>query len=232
MTTHFTSGVTNVPTTASMGRAKMLDPSRYHVFFDDFDNFTAADWIITRVGTTPTEVVQNEDGGVLKLTISAADDDSDFLQYSGNTSSTTVETFKWEASKDMFFKVRLKVSDATQSDLVAGLQITDTTPLDVTDGFFFIKSDGSTSITFRSEKNDTADTVTVGTCTTSYMILAFYYDATDRKFHVYFNDVEVGTCGTTNACDDEELTVSFGVQNGEAVAKNLSVDYILAGKER
>jgi hypothetical protein len=30
----------------------------------------------------------------------------------------------------------------------------------------------------------------------------------------------------TNLPDDEELTVSFGIQNGAAAAKTLSVDYI------
>jgi hypothetical protein len=31
---------------------------------------------------------------------------------------------------------------------------------------------------------------------------------------------------------DTELTVSFGIQNGEAVAKTMTVDYIFAAKER
>lgn len=30
----------------------------------------------------------------------------------------------------------------------------------------------------------------------------------------------------TNLPDDEELTVSFGIQNGEAAAKTLAIDYI------
>jgi hypothetical protein len=37
---------------------------------------------------------------------------------------------------------------------------------------------------------------------------------------------------STNAPDDEELTVSFGIQNGAAAAKTLTVDYIGASKER
>ena len=32
--------------------------------------------------------------------------------------------------------------------------------------------------------------------------------------------------------DDEVLTPSFGIQNGEAAAKTMSIDYILAAKER
>lgn len=40
------------------------------------------------------------------------------------------------------------------------------------------------------------------------------------------------TLATTNLPDDEELTVSFGIQNGAAAAKTMSVDYIMAVKER
>jgi hypothetical protein len=36
----------------------------------------------------------------------------------------------------------------------------------------------------------------------------------------------------TNAPDDEELAVSFAIQNGEAAAKVMTLDYISAGKER
>ena len=31
---------------------------------------------------------------------------------------------------------------------------------------------------------------------------------------------------------DTELTISFGVQNGEAVAKTMTIDYIFAARER
>ena len=64
------------------------------------------------------------------------------------------------------------------------------------------------------------------------MTLAFYYDPKDRKFHVYKDNVEVGSGVNTNAPDDEELAVSFALQNGEAVAKVMTLDYISAGKER
>jgi hypothetical protein len=42
----------------------------------------------------------------------------------------------------------------------------------------------------------------------------------------------LGKLATTNLCDDEELTISFGIQNGEAVAKTMSIDYIFVSKER
>ena len=35
-----------------------------------------------------------------------------------------------------------------------------------------------------------------------------------------------------NLPDDEELTISFGIQNGAAAAKTMTVDYVFASKER
>ena len=63
----------------------------------------------------------------------------------------------------MFFKARLKTSDADSSDFVMGLGITDTTPLDVTDGFFFLKSDGAATMDFLIEKDNSQSTIALST---------------------------------------------------------------------
>ena len=52
-------------------------------------------------------------------------------------------------------------------------------------------------------------------------------------FEIFINDVQVATQTTlTNATDDEDLTISFGIQNGAAAAKTMTIDYILAAVER
>jgi len=215
MTTHFTSGVTNVVANGDGGRLKQPDPIKYHVYHEDFDKYTASDWVITTTeagGGDATEALADGDGG----------------------SGGVIESFKYEAAKGLYFKTRFKVSDATQSDFAVGLVITDTTIIDgVTDGIFFRKADGSTSMELVIEKDSTETTVSCGTAADdTFMTLAFYYDPKDRKFHVYKDNVEVGTGVNTNAPDDEELAVSFAIQNGEAVAKVMTLDYLSAGKER
>lgn len=235
-TTNFIDGVTNAAGSTTLGSYIALDPTETHTWFDDFDQYVAADWTITETGTG-TRAVGNVDNGILVITNGASDDNNNFLQWSGNTNAATVETWKWASNKAMWFKARMKVSDATQSDLVFGLQITDTAPLDATDGLFFIKADGSTSLTFRAEKNDTASTVTTGTLADdTYFTAGFAYLPSALGgpiLNVYFNDVRVGSLTTlTNFPDDEELTISFGIQNGEAAAKILSLDYIFVSKER
>jgi hypothetical protein len=223
--TRFPQGVTNVSPGTALDRFPAPDPTRLHVWFDDFDKYTAGDWTVTAVGSG-TSAISNADNGVLVLTNAASDDDSRFLQW-------TKETFKFIAGKKLWFKARIQISDATQSDFVLGLQITDTTPLAVSDGVYFRKDDGDANLDFVVIKDSTATTVTaISTITAAtWTELAFYYDGRST-IRVYKDDNFIGSSVTTNLVDDEELTISFGVQNGEAVAKNMSIDYILVAKER
>ena len=230
MTTHFTSGVTNVGTDSTLGKLKAPAPHKYHQYFNDFDTYLASDWTITTTedGTgSASEALADGDGGVLLVTNAAGDNDHDFFQL-------VKEGFKFESGKQIGFHVRFKTNDATQTDIVAGLQLTDTTPLDVTEGIFFLKSDGAATISFIVEKDSTQSTLTLpnSLADDTFMTLGFIYDPKDQKFHVFQNNVLAGTVVSTNAPDDEELTLSFGIQNGAAAAKTLSVDYVGAYKER
>ena len=230
MTTHFTSGVTNVGTDSTLGKLKAPAPHKYHTYFNDFDTYLASDWTITTTedGTgSATEALADGDGGLLLVTNAAGDNDKDFFQL-------VKEGFKYEAGKQLAFHMRFKTNDATQTDIVAGLQLTDTSPLDVTDGIFFLKADGAATISFIVEKNSTQSTLTLpnSLADDTFMTLGFVYDPKDQKFHVFQNNVLAGTVVSTNAPDNEELTVSFGIQNGAAAAKTLTVDYIGASKER
>ena len=230
MTTHFTSGVTNVTADSTFGKVKAPDPTKYHMYHNDFDTYLASDWTITTTeggSGNASEALGDGDGGLLVITNDDADDDNDFLQL-------VKEGFKDEASKQLAFKARFKTSDADASDVVMGLQLTDTTPLDVTDGIFFLLTDGSTTLQFIVEKDGTQSTLDLSTAMAddTFMSVGFVYTPADQKFHVYQNNVEVGTVVNTNAPDDEELTVSFGIQNGAAASKVLTVDYVTAMKER
>ena len=236
MTTHFTSGVTNVSSTGSLGKIKQLDPTKYHIFHDDFDKYTAGDWVITTTegGTSAaTEALGSGDGGLLVVTNDDADNDADFFQWAGG-SGGAIESFKYETGKQLFFKSRFKTSDADASDVVMGLQITDTAPLDVSDGIFFLLTDGDETPQFIVEKNGSQTTLSLPNDMSddTFMTLGFVYNPNDQKFHVYQNNVHAGSVVSTNAPDDEELTVSFGIQNGAAASKVLTVDYITVGKER
>lgn len=229
MSTRFPNGITTVSKSDTLGEFILPAPTTAHTYFNDFDTYTAADWTITttELGTgSATEELNNSDGGVLLITNAAGDNDNDFFNKVG-------ESFAMEAGKKAWFEARFKVSDATQSDWIMGLQITDTTPLAVTDGIFFRKDDGDTDIDLVVTKDSTATTSTaIGTNTSDTFIkVGFYYNGSD-KIIGYIDGAAKASLATTNLPDDEVLTISFGLQNGEAVAKTMAIDYILASKER
>ena len=225
MTTRFPNGITTTEKESPFGEFILPDFTKAHVYFNDFDTYVAGDWTITDTGAA-TQALTDGDGGLLLITNAAADDDASFSQKKG-------ESFLMVAGKKAWFDCRFQTSDATQSDLVFGLQITDTTPLAVTDGIFFLKADAAATFDFLVEKNSTATTTSaVATLVAATNIrLSFYYNGVD-KIVIYVDGVAVGSSVVTNLPDDEALTVSFGLQNGEAVAKTLTLDYILAAKER
>ena len=232
MTTHFTSGVTNVTATGSGGKLKLPDPIKFHQQTLDFDKYTAGDWVITttEAGTgSATEALTSADGGVLLLTNAAADNDFDSLQW-----GAPYESYLYESGKDFFFKCRVKVNGATQSDMIVGLHITDTSPVAaITDGIYFLKSDGSTTVSLVVNKDSSATTTSAGTMADdTWTTLGYYYSTKDRKFYIYKDNVQVGTSVNTNAPNDEEIALSFTIHNEEAVAKTMSIDYLVAGKER
>lgn len=229
MTTRFQKGITNALSNTTLASFIALDPTRAHVYFNDFDTYVAGDWTITTTEAgagSATEALTNEDGGVLLITNDNADNDADFFQKVG-------ESFKFASGKKLWFKARFKVSDATESDFVFGLQITDTTPLAVTDGVYFQKDDGDTNLDFHVTKNGTSTSATAiaTVANATYLVVGFYYDGVSA-IKYFVDDVQLGTSVTTNLPDDEELTISFGIQNGAAAAKTMSVDYIFAAKER
>lgn len=203
--------------------------------FDDFLGYATANWTLTTVEAgagSATEAIGAGPGGLLVVTNDAADNDSDFFQYAGG-SGATIETFKYAADKKLQFVFRGKISEVIQSDFFAGLYITDTNPLDgVTDGIYFRSSDGSAALELVIEKNSTETALPCGDLIAdTFHELEFYYDT--RGFHAFVDGVRVaGTKDLTNAPDDEDLALSFGIANGEAVAKILTVDYIGASQQR
>ena len=237
MPTHFPNGISNRTKGHPLFNYPYLDPSKYYTYFDDFFEYHSGIYTITTTEAgsgNASEAITSGAGGQLLITNDDADNDLDFFQLKG-------EAFKFDSTKRMFFSSRFKVSDATQSDLVMGLQITDTTSLDVTDGIFFIKGDADTQPDFIIEK-DNSSTLSVlemnAMADDTFVTLSFEYDPLDvatggAVFRVYQDNVQVGEItGTTNAPDDEDLTISFGIQNGEAAAKTLTIDFILVAVER
>jgi len=227
--TRFPNGVTNVNDVNLFADMAQLDPTLFHTYWNDLDTYTAGDWVVTETDAAATQALAAGDGGLLLVTNTAGATDLVALQ-------KTPAAFTFTAGKETFFSCRFKVSDATKSALVFGLQVIDTTPLDVTDGIYFLKSAASTSVAVICRKNATTGSTTATGIATmaddTYITLGFAYDG-DSKVAYAVNGVLQGSLDATSAyLPDTTCTVSFALQNGEAVAKTMTVDYIFVAKER
>jgi hypothetical protein len=199
-------------------------------FIDDFVAGVAADaqfdnfWTVTRVegGAGESTVARTDmSGGALLLTTDAAENDGVNMQLLG-------ESFKLAAGAQLYFGIRYKISDATQSDFFAGLAITDTDILGgVTDRIGFEKLDGATAVKGMLEK-DSTETLS-GTLLTqdadAFHILEFYVDE-NGNVDFYVDGVATAAASIANLPNDEELRVSLHFLAGEAVAKTMTIDWI------
>jgi hypothetical protein len=227
--TRFPYGLTNVSEVDLFADMVQPDPTLFHTYFNDFDTYVAGDWTVTETDAAATQALTAGDGGLLLITNTAADNDLVALQ-------KNPAAFTFTAGKKTFFRCRFKVSDATQSDLVFGLQVVDATPLDVTDGIYFLKADGAATVDFICRKNASTGSITTSAVATmvddTFIELGFYYDGRSKVVYEVNGSV-LGSLDASSAyLPDTTCTVSFALQNGEAVAKTMTVDYVYVAKER
>ena len=220
VTTNLATGITNAQVDSALGTFIAPDPTVAYVYFDDFASFIAAEWTITKTQSGATQAVANGLGGILALTNTAANNDLNAIQLAN-------ETFAFTAGKRAWFKCRFQLSSATNAAAVIGLQITDTTPLAVSDGVFFSKAAASTTLNLVVEKTSTATTTVVGTMAdATYVDAGFYYDG-QSAITAYLNGQSVATSVVTNL-PTHTLCISAAVSNGTAAAQTMNCDYIFA----
>jgi|TARA_R100001530_G_scaffold16274_4_gene14346 hypothetical protein len=229
MPTHFTNGVSNVISGNPLYEFGMLDPTKWHIFWDDFNHEPlSTEWTITATSAgagTSAISTPDEAGGLARITTAADEDDGIFAQTIG-------EIFLLASGKKAFLKTRISVGDATQSDWVVGLHSTDTTPQDATMRWLFESVDGAATVYFNNDDNSTdTDSETIATVEDdTFLTLSAYYDG-KTSILCYKNDVLVDTV-TSITVPGAEMAVGFGYLNGAAGAETTDIDYIFVAKER
>jgi hypothetical protein len=228
LVTRYPGGVGNVPVSDIFASLMEPDMSDFIRDFTEFDHYLVTDWATGGVGAGTT-AVQAGLGGLLRLTNAAADNDNRYIQRNN-------PNFQIVAGKKLFFQARIaQISDATQSDFSIGLQIAVAANdfLTPANGIFFRKDDGAATIAFVSR----AATVE----TTSGALGVTIAAATSYRFQFYYDggvDLWAGINGTVLAritpvaLPSVLMGPTIGVQNGEAVAKNMDIDQILVLQER
>lgn len=225
--TRFPNGISTRKSNDPFGAYTHPDQTDEHRLIDDFNTYTSGNWTITVVGTSTPALVAG-DGGLLGITTSATSADSTFLQ-------KTVEGYSMETGKPAWFSCRFKVSTLATT-VVFGLQVTDTTPLDVTDGIYFLSTTATGAITGIVRKNATTGSASqaCGTLVAdTYVELAWYWDGKDT---VAFYKDRVQQSSVTGVAasylPDTTMTPSFGVRTDSANARTMTVDYYYVSKSR
>jgi hypothetical protein len=238
----------------------MPDPTKYITFFEDFcdkNSYPIAAASLAAASNDTWTVTVTEggagdaasamggiNGGVLSLVTDAGDNDLIFSQRKGASILPT-------AGKPLFFKTRFLITDANanlasiaNTEWYFGLMVTDTDPLSsaagagVGDGMFFMSEDGTQDIKFYVQLDASTqlittltDTLTVATQTE----FAFYFDGA-RYVEIFVNGYKKQTVDLTTTLatylPNQPVTISFGIKNGEAVAKTMVLDYIFCAQER
>lgn len=213
----------NVDNSAKMWNGYSDGPvqENYTTYFRTFNTWVPSEWTITEVGAG-TQGMVDEAGGAILLTNAAADNDAIEMQHGKGSDGTGGEWVLPAANKNIYFEVKCKISDATQSDMFVGLTTTDTAIIASypTNLIGFRKDDGDTNIDC---VNNSTETVAVATMGTGYRKYGFKVTGL-TKIEYYIDDALVAT-HTTNI-PTTEMRPSICIQNGEAVAKTMTVKYI------
>ncbi len=158
-------------------------------------------------------------GGVWKILTNDAENDGQNIQLTG-------ESYLQAEDKPLYFGITLQADEATESDFIVGLCITDTTLLGgMTDGYYFRKVDGATAIAFVTEVGSAeTESTGLGTFADNTNITLEISAESNDSVKAYIDGVLVAT--HTAGITAEELTLSVHFLTGEASAHALLVDWL------
>lgn len=250
----FTSGLTQDAPWQPLALSGFPNPFFYHVSASDFDTYGASEWTPTATGNGGAALAAG-DGGILALsTNNSTPLATDIASIQRPVAAFTfVPATSSVAGKKSFFLTRLQVSDATNAAFVCGLMNTTTTPFAATDGLYFSKASGAANnLVLISMVGSTPTTLTIPTAAytlsnNTNIDLAWSFDGKGNVY-AYVNGNMVGyipQSGTGSTTPNRGGVASFSptlttatlnptlaIQSGTTSSKSMSVDFVLAARER
>lgn len=236
--TRLPNGITDNTSTDILNSFGQLDPTKYHIFFDDFDVRTLTDGTIAQWTDTlnsGTVAVAAANNGTIVLT--AANTDEALTQTQATTAS-------WlpSVSKKFWMKSRFKVSSASLADVFVGLAVIDTTliatsALGMTDaiGFFKAATDSTWTAAVRKDASTGATSLTsLGAVTDdTFLTVGMYYDGAGTMYTMVDNVVNGSFAVSSTYWPDAQMSPSLAIaQEGTGGANLLTVDYLFIAAER
>ena len=237
MTTRMTGPLVHTPKSHGarrwFGHLPLANDPDYVVFFDDFLGVAqdqTNDWTVVKDAGASVALAADTVGGELLMSSTATTND-DGASVQGN------EVFVLTAGKRLWFETRVKLNDATQSELFAGLTVNFATNpeavLAAADRVGFQKNDGDDSLLLKTEDGgaETSSDSGVDMADATYVRLGFLWDGISTV-EFFINRKLVGT-HTAGISEDENMAIGLyhlsGVDTG---TKTSTWDYVFVAMER
>lgn len=247
----YTSGITQAQPFQPFSDCGVGVPVFYHTFAEDFDDadiFTTGQrYTLTLVGTG-TFASTSGDGGLALFTTGAVSGDEVEIQ-------TVNGLFTHTAVKKLFFATKLQMNTVATSSMIAGLVATDTDLFTaIADGIWF-RWTGGGALTINSAIGGvvTSATIPAGAYTmanATNIELAFEVTRqgdilayVDTQLVGFIPQSNIGTSGnpqnagavariTAPSITTAVMKPTLAIQTDSAAAKTMTVDFLVASKER
>lgn len=219
-------------------------PNLLGKYYDFTTDEELNDFIVTAVSSGTAAVTDTNSNlpttiggsnGVLLLSGAETTDDS------GSNLSGDSEWIRIAAGKTYFFQTRIALSDATESDLLAGVAVQDTSLIASvpTDGIYFLKSDGATTlkIQMRAASATVVDTAISTVTSNTYTDLAWKFvvdsGGTYATLFTYQDGTSLSSTRVSVLPTSEAMTLALAFQSGTATGTiSCGVDNIGAWQQR
>lgn len=220
----YPSGVSTVSPQKFLADLIVPSPTSVHQYFNDFDTYAAGDWTVT--ASTGTAALTAGNNGDITLTTAATA--SDIQHILKNPAA-----FQITPGYRAHFGVNITSADVTAPGFIFGLQ-SGGTAFAPTDGVYFTKAEGATTLSLVLNKGGTATTLATGIALSASTAtqIGFEYDGRPTPtLYVYANGIRVVSLTDFTNLTTANLAPAVGIQTATAAAKSLVVDYILAVSE-
>ena len=251
--TRFPAGVSTQAIGSTLGQFPFPDPTDICLDFHDFNEYVAGDWTVTNTTTHQTIGLVAGAGGLVSTVGGASSVTSDIgaiqtnpLNFNIATNTTTATAPPTQLG---WFYCGFKTTTAINDQLQIGVTSSNAT-LAPTDGIYFNKAAGSTSVTFVVRKSSsslaasaysTGSTTVATLANATFVRLGWYYDG-KGNIDVFVNDAKVcsvdvgvstGTMVSTfpNAVN---LGMGFGCKAAATAptTADMIVDFMLSAQTR
>ena len=248
-------GNVNLRDTDILSDQPIQDSSLYHQYYNDFDDYVAANWTVTQIGAGTAPALAAGDGGIITMITGATAKNSISNQKLFPSFSTQLGVRFWGR---IVFSV-----DSLLANVIIGKTNSTTTPYtggQITDGVYLTTTGGTGVVKFNVAASGTITTVTTTTSLVAglgnYCRFSWYWDGgiyaaapSGRVVCQVDGWPTLGGSGVTAPARAEfggssanalpagyptatNTTMQFDVQANTAAARTMNVDMIQFTKER